>query len=247
MSVTQVEFGFVAALEREVSGIVRSWDRTDLRIAAASRRIYSTKQAALICAGTGISQAYTATKVLIENCAPKVIISIGFVGSCVNELPPGSVVVPASVLELGTGRTFASAFGSGRLVTLDRVAGKAMKQFALAQHNALAVDMEAAGVAKAAFECKRQFAAVKTVSDGADEDLEILSAFVRPEGFATGRFVAHIALRPRLWPAVAALNRNSQLASRALAGAVGELIGDWRSFQALHSPSAAQVRLEESC
>jgi hypothetical protein len=101
--------------------------------------------------------------------------------------------------------------------------------------------MEAAGVAAAAVECDREFAAIKAISDGAEEDIEFLSGFVTPEGFETGRFIAHIALRPGLWPSVAALNRNSKLAVKALACAVGEFMSDRRSFSAKHSDAATQV------
>ena len=104
------------------------------------------------------------------------------------------------LLEAATGKSFPCAFGSGQLVTLDRVAGRLLKEEASARFGALAVDMEAAGVAAAAAEYNREFAAIKVISDGADEDLGFLSGFVKPEGFETGRFIAHIALRPGLWP-----------------------------------------------
>lgn len=248
VSTDLVEFGFVAALEREVSGLVRGWSATQNANQIANQvrsgegsRIYRTQGAALICAGTGVERAYTAAKSLIENCSPRVVISIGFAGSCAPRLRPGSVVVPATLLEAGTGRTFGCTFGRGRLVTLDRVAGRALKQEAATRFGALAVDMEASGVAAAAAEYGREFAAIKTISDGVEEDMEFLSGFVKPKGFESGRFIAHIALRPGLWRSVAALNRNSKLAVTALAGAVGECMNDWRSFSAKHSDAAAQV------
>ncbi len=241
MSPNPVEFGLVAALEREVSGLVRAWNSTDVRIEDRWQRIYSTRSTALICAGTGVERAYAATKTLVENCSPKFIISIGFAGSCVLQLRPGSVVAPATLLEASTGKSFHCVFGGGKLVTLDCVADRALKQEVSARFGAIAVDMEAVGVAAAASESKREFAAIKVISDGADEDLGFLSDFVKPNGFETGRFVAHIALRPGLWPRVAALNRNSKLAAMALHGAVEECICDWRSFAAKHSDAAAQV------
>jgi nucleoside phosphorylase len=242
MSANLVEFGFVAALEREVSGIVRvrGWSAANLEGAGAPQGFYRSRNAALICAGTGVDRAYVAAKLLIEKCSPRVIISIGFAGSCVPHLHPGSIVVPAALLEAATGRTFPCAFGSGQLVTLDRVAGKTLKQQASARFGALAVDMEAAGVATAAAEHGTDFAAIKAISDGAEDDLGFLSAFVTPEGFETGRFVAHIALHPGLWPSVAALNRNSKLAVAALESAVAACLSDWRSFSAKCS-DAAQV------
>lgn len=249
MSPNPVEFGFVAALEREVSGIVRDWIVTRARMGNAERRIYSNnnQRAALICAGTGVDRAYAAAKALIEQCSPRVVISIGFAGSCVPRLHPGSVVVPATLLEAATGESFGCAFGGGgRLVTLDRVAGRAQKQEASARFGAMAVDMEAAGVATAAAECGRQFAAIKAISDGAEEDLEFLSRFVKPEGFESGRFIAHIALRPSLWTSVAALRRNSNLAATALASAVDECTNDWRTFSAKHGNAAATSSMKES-
>jgi nucleoside phosphorylase len=244
-----VEFGFVAALEREVGGVVRGWRCGSVRIGDAERRVYSSgeQRAALICAGTGCERAYTAAKALIEKFSPRVLISIGFAGSCVEEILPGAVVVPARLVEAATGRVFPCGFGKGTLVTLERVAGTAGKQASLARFGALAVEMEAAGVARAAAEDEREFLAIKAISDGAAEELDFLSPFVTPEGFATGRFVAHMALHPKLWPRVAALKRNSKLASTALAGAMGECSRDWRSFAAKHSsandaPSAALMK-----
>jgi nucleoside phosphorylase len=233
-----VEFGYIAALEREVAGVVRGWSATRTRIGNAERRVYYSysQQAALICAGTGEERAYTAAKGFIEKFSPRVVVSLGFAGSCVPELNPGALVVPSRLVEAASGRVFPCASGSGTLVTLHEVAGKAAKQQALARFGALAVEMEAAGVAAAAVEYGKEFMAIKAISDGAEEELDFLSGFVTAEGFKTGRFVAHLALRPRLWRRVAALNRNSRLAVAALETAVGECSRDWRAFSAKHSP-----------
>lgn len=241
MSAPRMEFGFVAALEREVSGLVRDWSRTKAQSADASWPIYCSQQAALIAAGTGAERACAAAKLLIEKFAPRVLISIGFAGSCRPDLCPGAVLVPESLVEAATGRTFHCAFGQGQLVTLDRVAGKALKQQAAAQFGAWAVDMEAAGVAAAAAGSGTEFAAIKVISDGAGEDLGFLSSFVQPGGFETGRFMAFIALRPSLWPAVAALRRNSKLAATALQYAAGDCMRDWPVFAARHASAASQV------
>jgi adenosylhomocysteine nucleosidase len=238
MSTNPVEFGFVAALKREVSGLISSsgpFGKINLEIPGLAQRIYYTQGAALICAGTGVTRAYAASKVLVEKFAPRMLISMGFAGACVPDMRPGAIVVPASVQDAGTGKTFRCAFGSGQLVTLDRVAGTALKQDASDRFGALAVDMEAVGVATAAAEAGIEFAAIKVISDGANQDMEFLADFVKPEGFKTGRFLAHIALRPELWPSVAALQVNSKLASAALNKAVNECLGDCRGFAAKHS------------
>ena len=239
LNMNHVEFGFVAALEREVSALVQNW--TAMPVGVAGEKIYCHRSAALICAGTGVARAHAAAKVLIEECSPRVLVSIGFAGACVPDLRPGSIVVPATLLEAGTSRTFRCAFGRAQMVTLDRVAGKALKQEAFARFGASAVDMEAAGVAVAAGECGKDFAAIKVISDGAEEDLRFLADFVKPEGFETRRFVAHIAFRPGLWPSVAVLNRNSKLAAAALVSAVRECMNDATAFSAKYSSAATQV------
>jgi adenosylhomocysteine nucleosidase len=238
MSGDQVEFGFVAALEREVKGLVRDWDVRKVGAPLGPRTIYRTGKAALICAGTGSRRAEVAARLLVETTSPKVLISIGFAGACAAGLAAGSIVVPAAVEAFAggeTGRSFRCAFGRGKLVTLDRVAGKGLKQCAAARFGAEAVDMEAAGVGAVAAEFGVEFVAIKAISDGAEDDLGFLAEFVRPEGFATGRFLAHIALRPGLWPEVRSLQRNSGLAAEALARAVAGFIADRDGFAARYA------------
>ncbi len=237
MSGLGVEFGYVAALEREVGPVVRGWTATTARIGNIERKIFYNyrQQAALICGGTGEGRAYIAAKAFIEKCAPRVVVSIGFAGSCVPELRPGALVVPSKLVDAVTGKEFPCAFGSGTLVTLGQVAGKAEKEEAAVRFGALAVEMEAIGVAAAAADHGKQFAAIKAISDGAEDEMDFLSGFLTPEGFGTARFIAHIALRPELWGRVAALERHSRLASAALKGAAEECNKDWRAFAAKHS------------
>lgn len=241
-----VEFCFLSALEREVSGAVRGWVGTTLHIGNAERRLYYSlpQRAVLVCAGTGWERAYSAAKVCIERLSPRVVISIGFAGACTPSLEPGALVVPSRLVvpahrgpegKAVAEKEFPCAFGNGTLVTLNQVAAAAAKQEVRTRYGALAVEMEAAGVAAAAAELGRKFLAIKAISDGVDEEMDFVSAFVTPQGFATGQFLAHIALRPALWGRVAELNRNSKLAARALESAVGECCSDWQSFAVRHS------------
>lgn len=241
MSGLGVEFGYVAALEREVGAVVRGWTQTTTRIGDTERKIYYNyrQQAALICAGTGEGRAYAGARAFIEKCAPRVVVSLGFAGACVPELRPGSLVVPSKLVDAVSGKEFPCAFGSGTLVTLGQVAGKTEKEEAGVRFGALAVEMEATGVAAAAANYGREFVAIKAISDGAEDEMDFLSGFLTPEGFGTVRFMAHIALRPELWGRVAALERHSKLASAALQSAVEECNKDWRAFAAKHSSERA--------
>ena len=237
MSGLGVEFGYVAALEREVASVVRGWTVTTALIGGTERKIYYNyrQQAALICAGTGEGRAYTGAKAFIEKCMPRVVVSIGFAGACVPELRPGALVVPSKLVDAVSGKEFPCAFGSGTLATLSQVAGKAEKEAAAVRFGALAVEMEATGVAAAAVDYGKQFVAIKAISDGAEDEMDFLSGFLTPEGFGTARFMAHIALRPGLWGRVTALQRHSKLATAALKSAVEECNQDWRAFAARHS------------
>ena len=245
------ELGIVAALEREVRGIVRNWRVTKLEGAAGEQRVYEGGNAVLLCAGTGITRAYAGAQLLVEKYSPKMLVSMGFAGACSSDpgsqgLRSGAIFVPGEVIESATGKKFVTAFGRGKLVTLDKVAGKGLKQCSAARYGASAVDMEAAGVAAVASGHGLGFVAIKAISDGAEDDLGFLSGFVTPEGFQTGRFVAHIAVRPWLWKSVAQLGRNSQLAAKALEEAVRACTEDWKSYAARFSSLAAQVEERES-
>jgi adenosylhomocysteine nucleosidase len=237
MSGLGLEFGYVAALEREVASVVKGWTATTAHIGSLERKVYYNyrERAALICAGTGEGRAYAFAKAFIEKCMPRVVVSIGFAGACVPELRPGALVVPSTLVEAVSGKEFPCAFGSGTLVTLGQVAGKSAKEDAAVRYGALAVEMEAAGVATAAADYGREFVAIKAISDGFEDEMDFLSGFLTPEGFGTARFMAHIALRPGLWGRVAALQRHSKLATASLKSAVEECNQDWQAFAAKHS------------
>ena len=243
----QVQIALVAALEREVAGIVRGWQWEKITVADTARKLYYSENAVLICAGTGAARANIAAKKLLQQYHPKLLISIGFAGSCVRQLSPGDVVVPSRVVESATNREFATICGQGTLVTLDRVAGARLKQTTATRYDAQVVDMEAAGVASAAAGAveltgtKCDFAAIKVISDGAGEEMDFLAEFITPEGFATARFVAYIALRPALWKKVKQLQQNSQRAAAALEVAVGEAVTDWTGFASRHTPAKENI------
>ena len=237
-----IDIVFVAALEREVSNAVRGWTPTTMRVGHAERKMYyNSEKSALVCAGTGYERAYQVARAAMEEFSPRVVVSIGFAGACVPELGPGAIVVPERVVvpvpgpECSGAKEFPCVCGSGTLASVNSVTSGAGKRQARLHYGALALEMEAAGVAAAAAEYGREFAAIKAISDGVEEDLDFLSPFVTPGGFAMGRFLAYVAVRPRLWPRMAALERNSKLAAAALERAMVECIGDWHAFAARHS------------
>jgi len=103
------------------------------------------------------------------------------------------------------------------LVTANEIASARSKADLAERFHAQLVDMEAAGVARVAQECKTGFRCVKAISDELDFPMPPLNRFVDAHGaFNTGSFAAWVALRPQYWPRVAQLSRNSARALRAL-------------------------------
>ncbi|HEX8924902.1 MAG TPA: hypothetical protein VF786_03880 [Terriglobales bacterium] len=248
-----VRAAFVAALEREIEPLVNRWERCELRAgdtsfpAFRSRGIYESGEAVLCCAGTGSARAEQATRALLAEFGPRIVISVGFVGAASPDLHVADVIVPSQVLIASTGERATTAFGQGEIATLDEVAGRERKIQFWNSDRVLAVEMEAAGVARASNEAGLLFAAIRSVSDELDDDTEFVAPFVRPEGFDTAGFLKFIGMRPKLWPAVARLKRNSELASTALCKAIEEYMRGPGEFGAranaglLHENASANV------
>jgi hypothetical protein len=89
------------------------------------------------------------------------------------------------------------------------------------KYDAVAVDMEAAAVAKGAGLRGVRFGVVKTISDELDFEIPVVQGSVDSHGqFHEGRFLAGVALRPWVWGRVAKMARNSSTASRHLSEAL---------------------------
>ena len=149
---------------------------------------------------------------------PEVVISAGFAGALTADLHAGDVLIPAKVIDSGDGSSAETGPGAGTLVSAATIASPAQKRILAEKYQAVAVDMEAAAVAKGAQACGMSFAALKAISDELDFEIPVIQGSVDSAGqFHEGRFVAGIALRPWLWGRVARTARNSSLAARNLA------------------------------
>jgi adenosylhomocysteine nucleosidase len=149
------------------------------------------------------------------------VISAGFAGALTVDLKVGDVVVPSRVIDAGDGSRVETGSGSGGLVSVAEMAAVARKGILGAKYDALAVDMEAAAVAKAAGLRSVRFGAVKAISDELDFEIPQVEGSVDSEGgFHAGRFLAGVAVRPWVWGRVVRMARNSSLASRNLSEAL---------------------------
>lgn len=214
----------VAALEREVRGLLKLKDR---RWRAVEREHDghkfgffedgNNKDIVLVCGGIGAAPARRAAEAVIALYEPAVIYSVGFAGALEPEVRVGDVFQPSQVIDAGDGSRVNLREGKGVLVSFASVATGAQKARLKAAFGAQLVDMEAAAVARAAQARGVEFVAVKSVSDEFDFTFPDMERFVDSEGqFRQLRFAGFAVLRPWLWRKANQLRHNSNTASEEL-------------------------------
>jgi len=227
---TMARIGIIAAMEREVAPLIRSWRvRTiehDGRRFRLFESVFQEGEAALICGGIGAEAARRATEALIREVGPGRVISAGFAGALNASLQVGQVLEPRTVINVADGARTDVGAGEGILVSSSTVADKEQKSWFSKTYGGDAVDMEAAAVAEGAQARGVAFAALKAISDAADFNLPPIDRFVGDDGsFRSSSFAWYVAPRPWLWGPTIALARNSSKASQALCGALKSYLG----------------------
>lgn len=211
----------VAALEREVAPLVRTWKTRTREHGGRSYQFFEKGDAALVCGGIGPEAARRATQAIIQEFQPSHIVSVGFVGALDPKLRVGAVLEPRTVIDAKDGSRTDTGYGEGTLVSFGSVAGREQKEKLYKAYGAAAVDMEAAAVAQGARLRGVEFSALKVVSDEAIFEMPAMERFVGADGgFHAVKFALHVAMRPWLWAATIALARNSARASRTLGAAL---------------------------
>jgi adenosylhomocysteine nucleosidase len=214
----------IAALPREVSGLVKGWTRREL---AQRVVMYSNGEIVVACAGMGAARAALAVEAAMVAIPVTAVISIGLAGACDPRLEAGAIVRAGVVIDSNTGERFESPGYKDVLVSSDAIASVGEKARLRASYGAAAVDMEAATVARLARAHGLEFQAIKAISDEADFEVEGLSRFATADGqFREAAFAMYAALRPAMWGKVIALGRNSSTAVDSLTAAVEAEI-DW--------------------
>lgn len=217
----------VAALEREVRPLVKSWRVTEKEHDGRRFRFFENGDVVLVCGGIGAAAARRATEAVIVGFGPKKVYSAGFAGALDPNLKVGDLVIPERVINAADASNTMLGGGSGVLVSFGSVASPEQKAKLRESFGAQAVDMEAAAVARAAEVRGVTYAVVKAISDEMDFEFPATEQFVDAEGkFSEGRFVLFAVLRPWLWARVIRLAKNSNRASRALCGYLGNLTSD---------------------
>lgn len=214
----------MAALEREVRGLVKQWRVVEKEHAGRRFCFFENDDVALVCGGVGAEPARRAAEAVIAIYAPAVVYSAGFAGALDPRLRVGDVMQPQSVVNAGDGSRVSLDGGNGVLVSFGSIANPAQKAKLRESFAAQAVDMEAAAVARAAEARGVEFAVLKVISDEFDFSFPAMEGFVDSDGrFSETRFALYAAVRPWLWAQVARLARNSGRASRSLCESLGRI------------------------
>jgi adenosylhomocysteine nucleosidase len=219
------KLAIVAALEREVSALIKHWTRTEREHEGGKFIFFEHANVVCVCGGIGVQSARRAAQAVIALYHPDLIQSVGFAGSLDANFHVGDILAPAVVLDARDGSRFPLAGGNGMLVTFMEVAGASQKIKLGEAYAAQAIDMEAAAVAAAASTHSIPFGATKVISDEIDFEIPAMSRFITSNGrFHTMSFVLFVIPRPWLWKRVMVLARNSRIAASALAQHLQQLI-----------------------
>jgi adenosylhomocysteine nucleosidase len=210
----------IAALEREVSPLIKNWTRVPRSHEGRNYIFFEYDDTVCVCGGIGLEAARRAAEAVIALYNPFLLHSVGFAGALTKDaaLRVGNIFSPSLVLDARDGSRFQLATGHGTLVTFMDVAGASQKAKLSQAYAAQAVDMEAAAVAAAASAHNLAFAATKVISDELDFEMLATSRFISSDGrFHTANFALFAALRPWLWNRVFTLAANSAKAAKSLA------------------------------
>ncbi|HKM49174.1 MAG TPA: hypothetical protein VJX69_16410 [Terriglobales bacterium] len=243
---SEKKIAIIAAMEREVSSLIRSWKVRMIEHGGRRYRLFENGNVALVCGGIGAESARRATEAVIREVSPARVISVGFSGALDGSLEVGHVLEPRAVINAADGVRAEIGSGEGILVTSRTVSDKEQKLRFRKAYGASAVDMEAAAVAQGAQARGVGFAAFKVISDTADFSLPAIDRFVAADGsFQSVRFACHVALRPWLWGTTIAMARNSSKASHALCNALASYLDRETPSRQVLSPESLAAESEQ--
>ncbi|HKW18967.1 MAG TPA: hypothetical protein VJO35_15775 [Terriglobales bacterium] len=223
---TRKRIAIIAALERELWPLIKSWRNSTFTYDGREFTAYETNYAVAMCGGIGAEYARAAAEAAIAKYSPEILISAGVAGATVPELHVADTVFPSVVVDTTDGSRHETAITRAALASTplartvlassESIASASLKRQLAKAYGAHVVDMEAAAVARAAQKHGLRFVAIKTISDEIDFDIPELGRFVRGGKFATSRFIFYVILRPALWWKTLCLARNTQRASENL-------------------------------
>ena len=224
------KIAIIAALAGELKPLVQGWERTAVDGGVVYRsRLEEVELIAVHC-GIGREPAARACQVALEGGKPDALVSIGWAGALSCGMKPGLSHTVHQVVDASTGERYQTAAAKDgpaeiRLVTTKRIAMKADKRPLWDSYEAVLVDMEAATVARLARVHDIPFYCLKAVSDETTEILPDMNPYLTRSGeFRMAAFVASVTARPKYWPALMRMGKNSSSGAVALAAGVKALV-----------------------
>jgi adenosylhomocysteine nucleosidase len=182
--------------------------------------------------GVGAKYAAAAVESALREFEPDAIVSTGFCGALAPALNIGDIVVATEVhagerrFSVRQPQTYRDHH-SGVVVSIDHVASTAAEKAQLHAAGAIAVEMEAGGVAERAVAHGLPFYCVKVVSDLASEDMaNDFNSALRPDGHFATIGILRSSLRQPLIRIPELLRLRKRCARAALL--LGEFIADCR-------------------
>jgi len=212
----------IAAMEREISPLVRGWQRAALPSGERKFTAFERDGVIAVVSGIGCKNAELAARAVAAQYRLAILISAGLAGALIRSLKVGSVFLPNVVVDAADGAEYrCTADGNhvsgGVLVSAGEIAGAEAKRKLVNRFHGLVVDMESAGVAKVAQQEQIGFRCVKAISDEADFAMPPMGQFMTAAGeFQSGKFTLWAGLRPWQWATIVALARNSKRATESL-------------------------------
>ena len=222
----------VAADRRELTGVVRraaAFGRLD--IGARWSRLGALAGGGVVLAANGAGRANAARAVeqACQRLPVRAVVSAGWCAGLDEALWPGQVVIAERVVSLDPPAQYPARSPAGQVarrgevLTVDRFVQTAEEKQELRRQGALAVEMEAAGVAAEAQKRNLPFYCVRAVSDGARRSFRIdyNRARLSDGRFSAFRIAALAGLSPARWRELLDFWREARSAAEAL----GEYLG----------------------
>lgn len=244
--------GLIAAMPEEVSPMLKligKYQREKTGSFELYRFSLGGKKVVLVRSGMGAKHATSATRLLIEAANPDVILNFGFAGAVtsgprVEDLVLAEQVfsydgsqfrregMPAAALVdkmfcLGKEVFLNNNIYRSTFITTLKITEKTRLAKILPENCSLpAVEMESAAIAVAAAEAHIPFAALRAISDAADEELSFsLDEFTDSDmNLKLKKVLLTVARKPWIIPQLMRLARNSNAAGKSLAKGVEAFI-----------------------
>lgn len=224
--------GLIASLVEELRPVVAS---LGLRPALAGewRGRRGDCDVRVVLGGVGAEAAGTAAEILLASGCQR-LLTVGFAGALQPDLPVGGGYVVERVRDAAGGEWMGLASEVAPavlLVSAEAAVGASAAKRALGEATGAAlVDLETAGVARAAAAKGVPWLGLRAVSDALEDSLPaVVQRNVRPDlgRVRTTQLVATALVQPHTWPALIGLARRSAKAGKTLGRLCAQVVEEW--------------------